>query len=267
MILAMSELQVIKTEEKFGTTNKEESSDRDEESGLNNGKVLRGETSSLLAESCKSNEKENNVDYGTSFVKTKEEKTIDAKSSLTDETCYHEPRRTACHLSFILLELLTVIACALVALVQMFPHGNKTDVFSGFFHFLLRTSIFFVSLLFILVELDFSLTMNTVPLLENWIVRGFFYMLVGTIVGLLQSAYNVQTVSEYVEGESNGWREFGVMISSSLVKLAGLSLSFSGLLYFLLGLFCMKKMKEKLNEAYERKCERLAAVYPDNEVV
>lgn len=242
-------------------------SDRNKEQENSNTKPSKEEISSLLAKPFKNNEREDKVDYGTSFVNTEEEEKIDAKSSVVDLTSYHGPRRTPCHLSFVLLELITVTSCALVALVQMFPHGNKTDVISGFFHFILRASIFLIALLFILVELDFSLTMNTIPLLDNWMVRGFSYMLLGTIVGLLQSAYNVQTVSEYVKEELNGWREFGVMISSSLVRLSGLSLSFSGFIYFLLGLFCMKRYKEKLDQAYEREFERLATAYPDNEIV
>ncbi len=165
-----------------------------------------------------------------------------SSSSTVDKSLKNLP--TGWYIVFRLLRFLAIVSLGLVAFVQIIPKPEKTNFFSGFLIEILTCFLFATSLVFILVEYDFDAVYQIFPLMDNWIVRGFSYLVVGAIVGLLQSTY----YGNEAKVNFDGILQVSGLIISIFIQIAGFSLCIAGFIYFIAGLLCLKSFKIKLDD-------------------
>ena len=151
---------------------------------------------------------------------------------------------TGWYLLFRLLRYLAVASLSLVAFVQILPKPEKTNFFSGFLIEILTCFLFATALVLTLVECDFDAVYKIFPSMDNWIARGFSYIIVGAVVGLLQSSYYANEAKVNFDGilQLSGY------IIATLIRIAGFSLCIAGLIYFIAGLLCLKSFKAKMDD-------------------
>ena len=103
------------------------------------------------------------------------------------------------------------------------------------------------------MELDLSewFVENAVPLLENWFIRGAFYLLLG-LVATLESSVSLQ---DFSHGFFKVLSEIGAHFISVILWLSSFGLMISGSIYILLGLFCLKGFKDRIIVEHETHIE------------
>jgi hypothetical protein len=138
---------------------------------------------------------------------------IDAKGADTD-----------CLLGFFnLISYLTAISATTVLFSQiMLIFGGGSDNVPGT---LIRIYGILLCIGVILAEFELTEVVRTFIVIQNWISRGLLYI----FVGLLANNHEETTLDEN---------------SLSYVNLSSLSLIFLGLVYMIMGGFCMKKIRD-----------------------
>ena len=174
-------------------------------------------------------------------------KMSDTNSSISSSSSVDKSMKnisTGWYLLFRLLRYLAIASLGLVAFVQILPKPEKTNFFSGFLIEILTCFLFATALVLTLVECDFDAVYKIFPSMDNWIARGFSYIIVGAVVGLLQSSYYANEAKVNFDGilQLSGY------IISTLIRIAGFSLCIAGLIYFIAGLLCLKSFKAKLDD-------------------
>lgn len=116
----------------------------------------------------------------------------------------------------------------------------------------LRAYIVFFSFWFLLGELEVSMFLKSFTSISNWISRGFLYTFIGTITMEQHKAMIADDAlcasNSRVENMSPGLALLFMQISAWWIM--GL-----GILYFLLGVTCMQKRRDRLRENYEERWE------------
>uniref|UniRef100_A0A7S2DYH6 Uncharacterized protein n=1 Tax=Helicotheca tamesis TaxID=374047 RepID=A0A7S2DYH6_9STRA len=194
------------------------------------------------------------VEYGSTEIKELIDQSGEGELSTEADNVYM-PRRTTCHVLFILVSTATVIASACLAISQAFP-----DLSVGFLHNVLRVYIFIFCLLFILTELELKWFMDRMPSLQNWILKGWIYSFVGVIGAEEATSVQVQgLMSEKFNSQAAG------NAVSIFIRASSWAMAVCGALYFLMGLLCMKGLRDKHRRQYEAKFEE--SKLPDQTVV
>ena len=114
----------------------------------------------------------------------------------------------------------------------------------------LRVYIFLLSVMFILSEFRVKRFFKLVPSLESWVYRGFLYSFVGLIA--VQQSYASLTL-EYHEIE--GIPQKAMFLT---LKVSAYGMFFLGILYMLMGILCLKRLREHLLERYYERVEEAA---------
>ena len=124
------------------------------------------------------------------------------------------------------------------------PYASKEDV-GGFtipLQFSLRLYILIFCLIFIFVELDWPpRIMRNLPT-NNWLMRGWIYSFLG-LVGM-EEAFAV------LVSDSSTNNILGSDLISIFIQLASWGMVLIGILYFALGILCMRSLKEKVRKDY-----------------
>ena len=108
--------------------------------------------------------------------------------------------------------------------------------------FSLRLYILIFCLIFILVELDWPpQIMRNLPT-NNWLMRGWIYSFLG-LVGM-EEAFAV------LVSDSSTNNVLGSDLISIFIQLASWGMVLIGVLYFGLGILCMRRLKEKVRKDY-----------------
>lgn len=155
------------------------------------------------------------------------------------------PRRNLCHMIFVFISLVAVVSSSCMALSQVLTIAvcEVTRL-----QLLLRVYIFVFCLIFILTELEVEV-MKNVPTFKNWILRGFVYSFIG-VVGVEES-YSVSISGTELERPIHV--TVSGQISSLFILTSSLAIVFVGFVYFIMGILCLRKLRDKLRKEYDAK--------------
>jgi len=169
------------------------------------------------------------------------------------------PRRNCCHSFFIVVQIAAILANLCMIAIEVVPmvfdlRAHKTPDAVKILDVALRCYFTFFSTCFLVTELEWIDSS-----LNNWITRGFLYTFLGVVAReqhLAMLANGTLVVKENSKEYWNGvWASLFVEISSWWI--IGI-----GILYFLLGLFCMKAVRNRFREQYQ---SRLRDFYEEEE--
>jgi len=91
------------------------------------------------------------------------------------------------------------------------------------------------------------------PVLKDWLARGAFYLFLAVI------ATEESTRTQEPKEHKNGDIDAGGILTALLLNIAGAGLVFSGFLYLIMGLFCMKSLKEKSEKENDERLQKMLA--------
>jgi len=197
----------------------------------------------------------------------------------------HPPPRSICHKLFILQTILTSTTCLFLAITQLSlllcaELGPISFTPTTWMYTLLQAFLpfFLVAFYFIEFEVDAPPILLGSVCLSNWIHRGFLYVFLGLILmdehvnlkfewehQTSSSSSSVDVVSslqqQQQQQESSSHlqdlRTYISFVDSMSMILFGLSraLLIEGMIYFLLGISCMRRVRDKCREIYRDQME------------
>ena len=146
-----------------------------------------------------------------------------------------------------------VISLALVTVAQALPPSHHRPIFITA---LIQFYILLASTIGIILEFDLSewFVKNVIPYLENWVVRGFFYVFLGLFA--LEEGTFTHPVDETDSDDVNEgfFHILGSRTSSVILLIASIGLFITGSLYVIMGSFCMQRwLKKKSEDDYEKR--------------
>uniref|UniRef100_A0A7S1ZES8 Uncharacterized protein n=1 Tax=Ditylum brightwellii TaxID=49249 RepID=A0A7S1ZES8_9STRA len=195
------------------------------------------------------------VRYGSTEIKGLLEENQNEAQNDDEQYYVYIPRRTNCHVVFILVSTATVIASTCLAISQAIPVLSV-----GILHNILRIYIFIFCFIFILTELELKWFEEKIPSLQNWMLRGWIYSFVGIIGAEEATSVQVQgLMSEKFQSVAAGH------VVSIFLRVSSWAMAICGALYFLMGLICMKGVRDKHREQYESRFEE--SKLPDKNIV
>ena len=158
------------------------------------------------------------------------------------------PKRNACHSFFILVQTSSCLANLVMMATQLVPvFVCKMELLN----LIVRSYLAFFCFFFFLIEMELPFLSKQGS--NNWIFRSFMYTFLGTI-----------TLEERTEMIADGalaktkvpdqywdevWASFYIYISSWWMIV-------NGFVYFLLGLFCMRKVRDNCRKEFKAKMRK-----------
>lgn len=176
-------------------------------------------------------------------TKLRRKKSIDTEGkgggSSGGERMMKKPHRSCCHSFFITVQIVTILANLTMIAIQVLPIIMSQ---LEFLDIVLRGYFGLFSLYFIITELEWFGTGG------NWMVRGFLHTFLGTVameqhVAMVRDRF---IPKEYWSGVSGIW-------TSLLFEIGTWWIIGVGGLYFLMGLFCLKRVRNRCREQYQAK--------------
>mmetsp|Transcript_5794 Transcript_5794/g.16334 ORF Transcript_5794/g.16334 Transcript_5794/m.16334 type:complete len:244 (+) Transcript_5794:185-916(+) len=144
-----------------------------------------------------------------------------------------------CFVFFASITTVAIIVLACMSASQIILLSKKH---LPFLQFSLRLYILVFCLIFMLVELDWPpQIMRNLPT-NNWLMRGWMYSFLG-LVGM-EEAFAV------LVSDSSTSNILGSDLISIFVQISSWGMVAIGVLYFALGLLCMRSLKEKVRKDY-----------------
>jgi len=218
-----------------------------------------GETSPLIADNTKDVEEAKKSSTFHDSTSQQKEELLTKKKSFSQsihEILVHRPKPNPCLLWFYFIEIVAVLASLCLFTTQLIPIIIAYPQV-GFLWFALRVYVACLCIVFILVELQVPL-----PFLQNntafqeYISRGFLYSFVG-LVGMEQ-AYSAR-IEDVVKHASTklhiGWTPLFMQISSWTMVVVGY-------IYVVMGVFCMKQLRNNLQENYQQRMDEYNRAKP-----
>jgi hypothetical protein len=148
------------------------------------------------------------------------------------------PRRNCCHSIFIFVQIIASLANLCMILVQVIPIiACQLIPLQEVVRVYMSVFCFFN----LLTELEL------VKGASNWMVRGIFYTFIG-VVTLEQREAMIATGLVHKPSPSDYWK---TMWASLIIEIASWWVIASGCLYFILGLFCMKGIRDRVRDQYQ----------------
>lgn len=144
---------------------------------------------------------------------------------------------------FFIIEIYAVVTCLILLISQFLPIILVPLKSFDRGHLALKVYIMIFSLIFIIVEIDhpFFTFIQGAAFLQNYSSRGFLYSFFGLIVysetagDLLANSGNIDTGTSMFD--ISWWAVSNCVAAFSMISL--------GVLYFLLGLFCLQRVRDK----------------------
>lgn len=158
-----------------------------------------------------------------------------------------KPRRNCCHSFFIIVQIAAVLANLCMITLEVVPaiyvlNSGKPEKLQ-ILDLVLRSYFTFFSLLFLVAELEWFNSS-----LSNWIIKGFLYSFLGVVAKeqhLAMLANGTLVVKQNTKAYWNGvWAALFVQVSSWW--LIGI-----GILYFLMGIFFLRELRNRFREQYQ----------------
>lgn len=142
---------------------------------------------------------------------------------------------------FFFIEVYALLTCTLLLISQLLPIIFIPLSEFSFGYFALKIYMCIFSIIFIIVEIDhpFFTFINRAVFLTTFATRGFMYTFFGFIC--FEEAYS-KKVSLKLEASSSIFEVSWYAIAN---RIAAFSLISLGTLYFLMGIFCLQKIRDK----------------------
>lgn len=158
-------------------------------------------------------------------------------------------RKKCMHLYFDLVSMVTTIVALCMLLSQVLPlvfdrNDEDSDSALGLVQMALRIYMGIFCVGAICAEQE-VLVINKIPILHSWMIRGLTYSFLG-LIGLEQSV----AVNFNEDGSSSGRH------ASLFIKFSSFALTFMGLLYFVMGLLCMRNIRKNAKKEYDLRLEK-----------
>ena len=163
------------------------------------------------------------------------------------------PRRNCCHAMFIFLSVVSVLTCLAMIVSKVLPLFLTNDIHEqSYVQLAIRGYIAFFCLIFILAEVEAPIV-RTNGNLQNFISKGFNYTFVAAVaMGQIEATLAVKSIKKVSEGPLGiDWSEISVIF----VELPPWIMGGVGLLYMVLGLLCMRAVRDRCREDYQRRLE------------
>ena len=163
------------------------------------------------------------------------------------------PRRNCCHGMFIFLNVVAILTCLATIVSKVLPLFLTNDIHEqSYVQLAIRCYITFFCLIFILAELEAPIV-RTNGTLQNFISKGFNYTFVAAVaIGQIEATLAVKSIKHASEGPLGiDWDEFNVIF----IELPPWIMGGVGLLYMALGLLCMRAVRDRCREDYQRRME------------
>ena len=162
------------------------------------------------------------------------------------------PRRNCCHGLFIVLNIIAVAACLLLILSQVLPIIFVKD--QNLLQITLRGYLTFFCLIFIFAEMELPLPfVRSSQSLHNFISKGFNYSFV-SICAMTQAEADL--IEESIKKRTTD--PMGIDFSwfhALFVEIPAWVMLGVGALYMLLGILCMRPVRDRCREDYARRME------------
>ena len=163
------------------------------------------------------------------------------------------PRRNCCHGLFIIINIIAVAACLLLILSQVLPIFVVKEV-QTILQLTLRGYLTFFCLIFIFAEMELPLPfVRSSQSLHNFISKGFNYTFVA-IVAMEQAQADL--VEEFIKKRTND--PMGMDLSwfhALFVEIPAWVMLGVGALYMVMGILCMRPVRDRCREDYARRME------------
>lgn len=174
----------------------------------------------------------------------REEETVAQRKARQLEMARREelnPTKRPAHRLVLLFRAITMLAALNMAVGQVLGIVFQT---SGPVQYVLRFYVVLLCLLVILNELEyFALTVES-RILHYWVTRGALYAFIG-LLGL-------------EENDTSGSASSSFNVGTTYVKAVAWIMIGIGATYFLMGLFCLQFVYDRIRMDYERRLERAA---------
>jgi len=148
---------------------------------------------------------------------------------------FNRTHRNCCHILFDFFGALSLISSLCVIVSQALPLLYIKDF--GYLQIALKFYIFIFSTMFIAAAAESSCLKSLAPAFDNWVYRG-----------LLQSFLGLVCIEESMYTQSNDSED--TIIVQSFEIISSYMMMASGVVYFLMGLCCLRKLKVKLQKDY-----------------
>ncbi|KAL3759969.1 hypothetical protein ACHAWU_000592 [Discostella pseudostelligera] len=158
------------------------------------------------------------------------------------------PHKSVCHLIFDVVRYSAIISCFMMFLTQTIPLIIFIDE-STWLQIAVRLYLAIFCLIFILVEFRTPLFNGIV---QNWILRGFLYSFIG-LIGMEQDlAIRVEEISAGSTSSVLG-PDFLTLFAMLFINITAWTIISVGILYILLGVFCLQGLYERLEKDHREK--------------
>lgn len=174
------------------------------------------------------------------------------KKSKQQQQQYDGPKKSIFHLAFDMVRYMAILASCMMLLMQIIPivildEGEITGL-----QYFVRIYLIVFCLSFVLLESRIPLLRRiTFPAHNNWILRGFMYTFIG-VIGMEQDV--AIKVEDIASGASNILGpDYGTLFASLSIAITTWIMVGVGILYMILGMMCLQRWYEKLDEEYRNK--------------
>jgi len=166
------------------------------------------------------------------------------KRHLIDLPMYDEDTGKSCvpawnnsPMIFVFISMLALIACICMVIAQILPFFFvKINILQG----CLRVYMILFTLVFVLSEIEVRYVAENVTSLQNWVLRGVMYSFIGLI-----GAEESRSVVEYRSVNGKLRAGLNTKVISIFIEISSWAMVGAGLLYFLMGIFRLKRIKDK----------------------
>ena len=174
------------------------------------------------------------------------------KKSKQQQQQYDGPKKSIFHLAFDMVRYMAILASCMMLLMQIIPivildEGEITGL-----QYFVRIYLIIFCISFVLLESRIPLLRGiTFPAHNNWILRGFMYTFIG-VIGMEQDV--AIKVEDIASGTSNILGpDYGTLFASLSIAITTWIMVGVGILYMILGMMCLQRWYEKLDEEYRNK--------------
>jgi len=159
------------------------------------------------------------------------------------------PKRTACHSFFILIQISSCLSNIGMMATQLIPVFVGCDM--NTLALIVRSYLASFAFFFLLVELEFPWFKKQGA--SNWILRGFMYTFLGTV--MLEQ--RTQMISDGALAKTKLPKEYWNEVWASLyIYISSWWMISNGFFYFLLGLLCMRKIRDGCRKEYKARMRK-----------
>jgi len=176
--------------------------------------------------------------------KEKDIKTEESRNELQGELHAElNPRRHCLHQFFVVIKAIAILAAFNMGLGQIIGIAYE---FVEPIQYVLRVYVVVLCIMVIFNEMEWTVLTRDSALLRIWISRGLIYMFIG-VLGLEEN-----DVSPRRDGMSQHWQKAAL----NYIKVVAWCIVAIGILYTLMGLFCLQIVYNRLREDYKDRIAR-----------